>query len=231
MASFLNNENWNVLKMNLEQARTNMISQQIRTWGVTNPVITELFVDVPREQFVTAEYQDLAFADMTLPIGEDQIILSPKVEARMLDELAVQPHETVLEIGTGSGFMTALLAKQAKQVYSVDINKTLSNKAKQRLKALKIKNVTFYVADAAQGFNQADKVDVIVITGALPGLPDQFKDILRPCGRIMAILGDSPMMEATLVRLHTDGTFTIDSLFDTVAPTLVNAHQPDRFVF
>ena len=217
--------------MNLEQARTNMITQQIRTWGVTDPAITELFVTIPREKFVANEYQDLAFADMALPIAEGQVMLSPKVEAKMLDGLAIQSHETVLEIGTGRGFMTALLAKQAKRVYTVEINKPLSDKAKQRLKALKINNVDFYVADAAQGFNQIDKVDVIIITGALPELPDQFKEILRPNGRIMAILGDEPMMEVVLVKLHQGANFTTESLFDTVAPALINARQPDRFVF
>lgn len=217
--------------MNIEQARTNMVSQQIRTWDVTTPAIVELFDTVPREQFVATGYKDLAFADMMLPIGEGQVMLSPKVEARMLDALAIQPHETVLEIGTGSGFMTALLAKQAKKVHTVDIYSTLSDAAKARLKKLRIDNVKCYVADAAQGFTDAGKVDVIIITGSLPVLPETFKEALLPNGRIMAILGDEPMMEVVLAKPLVQGGFEVTSLFDTNVPVLENARQPERFVF
>lgn len=217
--------------MDIEIARTNMINRQIGTWEGMNPDILNLLSAVPREQFVSADDKDLAFADMSLPIGEGQIMLPPKTQARMLASLQLQPTESVLEVGTGNGFMTALMAKQAKHVYTVDCYPSLTQQAQGHLKTLNIHNVNYYTADAANGFDQIAPVNAIIITGGLPTLPASFYDALLPSGRIMAILGDNPIMEVVIEQSVNQGNFKRTSLFDTWVPMLNYVTQSERFTF
>lgn len=217
--------------MNIEQARLNMIKQQIRTWDVTDYKVLEAFSALPREEFVEPAYRNLAFADTNLPIGHNEVMLSPKVEGKMLQALNIQPHETVLEIGTGSGYFTALLAQFAKHVYSVEFYSDLSQNAAQLLKRHRINNVSLEIGNAARGWpHYSNEIDVLVITGSLPYLPESFKSCLKDSGRLMAILGDSPNMEVTLIKKQGQN-WTAKKIFETVAPALVHAQQPERFMF
>jgi protein-L-isoaspartate(D-aspartate) O-methyltransferase len=215
----------------LEQARFNMIEQQIRPWEVLDPRILKLMAEVPREDFVPARYRQLAFADMPIPLGDDQVMMPPKVAARILQALEIQPHETVLEVGTGTGYFTALLARLAKQVYSVDIDPRMTRLAAENLAAHDIHNVTLETGDAARGWDRHAPYDVIVITGSLPLLPESFQQSLTIGGRLVAIVGDSPVMEVVLIRRVGEDEFARESLFETDLPPLINAPQPERFTF
>lgn len=212
-----------------EQSRFNMIEQQIRTWEVLDPVVLDLLKKVPREAFVPSKYEGLAFADLEIPLGEGQLMLSPKVEGRILQALAIQKTDKVLEIGTGAGYLTALMATQAKHVDSVELNSKLSQAADKRIAAQKIKNVSLHVAD---GLNASDKIyDVIVLTGSLPVYPEQIERQLAMGGRMFVVVGDEPAMEAILVTRVTKDAVRRDNLFETYLPPLVNAPQPSRFSF
>jgi protein-L-isoaspartate(D-aspartate) O-methyltransferase len=206
-----------------------MIEQQIRTWEVLDPVVLDLLKKVPREAFVPSKYEGLAFADLEIPLGEGQLMLSPKVEGRILQALAIQKTDKVLEIGTGAGYLTALMATQAKHVDSVELNSKLSQAADKRIAAQKIKNVSLHVAD---GLNASDKIyDVIVLTGSLPVYPEQIECQLAMGGRMFVVVGDEPAMEAILVTRVTKDAVRRDNLFETCLPPLVNAPQPSRFSF
>ncbi len=217
--------------MNLEQARFNMIEQQIRPWDVLNPVVLDLLKQVKREEFVPAAYRTLAFVDMEIPIGHGETMLSPKLEARILQELAVTQSDTILEVGTGSGYLTALLATLGKFVHSVDIVAEFKAQAHIKLLAHGIGNVSLEVGDAAQGWSRHGKYDVIVITGSTPILPESFINDLNPGGRLFAITGDAPAMTAQLVHCVAPGAHRTITLFETVVKPLQHAMQPERFVF
>lgn len=217
--------------MDTAQLNTNMIQRQIQTWDVTDPKVIEAFHTIPRDAFAPNEFKNLAYADMEIPLGEHQTMLSPKVEARMLEALDLQPSDRVLEIGTGSGFMAALMSTLAYEVHTVDIHEGFKKRAIEHLKLQKINNVKCHCADAAQGFTEAGKFNVIVITGALPFLPESFKEMLEPNGRLMAILGEGDNMEVVLATLVSPTQFTVKSLFDTSTQPLINAKQPEPFVF
>ena len=216
-------------EMNFEEARFNMIEQQIRPWEVIDQRVLDLLSEVPREDFVPPQYRNLALVDMFLPIGHEQSMMSPKLEARILQALEIQPFETVLEVGTGSGYMTALLAKLAKQVYSIEIIPEFIKSAQARLSEHGINNVTLEEGDAAQGWPQDAPYDVIVITGALPFLPEAFKQSMNIGGRLIAFIGDSPALEVVLITRIGEQAWTEESLFETDLPPLQNAVQPDRF--
>jgi protein-L-isoaspartate(D-aspartate) O-methyltransferase len=216
--------------MNLEQARFNMIEQQIRTWEVLDPVVLDLLHRVPREDFVPIAYKGLAFADLEIPIGHGQVMLSPKMEARMLQALNLKTTDTVLEVGTGSGYMTALLASLADHVYSVELIQELSHNAAQKLAAHQITNVTLEVGDGTRNWD-AGRYDVIVLTGSTPVLPDEFQQHLKPGGRLLAIIGEAPAMEAVLVTCIAEGVYRRTVLFETVTPALDNAPQAEQFTF
>lgn len=216
--------------MNLEQARFNMIEQQIRTWEVLDPIVLDLLQQVPREDFVPAAYKGLAFADLEIPLGHGQNMLSPKLEARMLQALGLKKTDNVLEIGTGSGYMTALLAKLAQQVYSVELIQELSHSAAQKLAAHGIANVTLEVGDGAHSWD-AGSYDAIVLTGSVPLLPEDFEAQLKPGGRLLAVVGEAPAMEAVLVTCVSPGVCRRTTLFETCIPSLNNAPQPERFRF
>jgi protein-L-isoaspartate(D-aspartate) O-methyltransferase len=217
--------------MDLEQARINMLKQQIRAWGVLNDHILDLLKTTPREEFVPSAYRKLAFADLNIPLGFGEVMLTPKEEAYIIQALDLAPNELVLEIGTGSGYITALLAKMTKQVYSIDIRPEFTLEANAKLKQLGITNVQLETGDATQGWDVHQSYDVIVITGSLPILPDSFKQHLTVGGRLFTILGQAPVMEAVLITRTDKQAWQTTKLFETVVPALHNAQQPPPFIF
>ena len=216
--------------MNFEQARFNMVEQQIRTWEVLDQDVLDLLFAVRREDFVPPAYRLLAFADLEIPLGDGQRMWAPKMEARVVQELKLRPAESVLEIGTGSGYLTALMASQGAQVVSVEINPRLSAAAKARLAQAGIGSVELAVGDGARGWATAT-YDAIVLTGSTPVLPDAFVRQLNPGGRVFAVVGDRPVMTAQLVRWVAPDAVTTRSLFETVLDPLKNAATPARFEF
>jgi len=217
--------------MNFEQARFNMIEQQIRTWEVLDAGVLDLLHEVRREDFVPPEHQALAFADLEVPLGHGEAMMQPKVEARIVQELALQSHETVYEVGTGSGYLTALLARRARHVTSAEIHPDFKARAGTNLAAAGIANVTLLEGDSAQRPLADGTYDAIVITGSTPVLARAFLERLAPGGRLFVVLGDPPVMKATLVRQLTPGSQQHVELFETVLKPLVNAPQPSRFRF
>lgn len=217
--------------MNLEQARHNMVEQQIRTWEVLDQDVLDLLYAVPREEFVPAAYRNLAFSDMEVPIGEGERMWAPKIEARVLQELAVQRTERVLEVGTGSGYFTALLAHRAAHVYSVEIRPALAEFGRSNLERHGKENVTLEVGDGARGFPKWAPYDVIALTGSTPLLPQALLDSLAPGGRLFAVLGDAPVMTAKIYTCAAPGAFRATEIFETVLAPLVNCAQPPRFRF
>jgi len=218
-------------EMNFEVARFNMVQQQIRTWDVLDPRVLDLVGKMPREDFVPPAYRKLAFVDMNIPLGQEQVMMAPKVEARLLQELEISPQDKILEVGTGSGYMTALLASFGAHVYSVEIIPEFSTQAAAKLAAHQIGNVTLEVGDAARGWGRHGPYDVIAITGSLPILPDSFRNSLKVGGRLFAIVGQSPVMEAKLIRRVSQTSWSEASLFETSLPPLRNALEPSKFVF
>jgi protein-L-isoaspartate(D-aspartate) O-methyltransferase len=214
-----------------ERARFNMVEQQIRTWEVLDQRVLDLLFRLRREDFVPPQYRALAFADMEIPIGHGERMLQPKVEARMLQELGVAPSDRVLEVGTGSGYMTALLASVAAHVYSVDIHEDFIRAAAERLARSGISNVTLETGDAARGWDAHGPYDAIVLTGSVPVLPPAFKASLKTGGRLIAVTGEPPVMEAQLVTAVEAGAYNTITLFETCIAPLKNAVQPDKFVF
>lgn len=214
-----------------ETARFNMIEQQIRTWEVLDPAVLSLLDIVPREHFVSADQVGLAFADIELPIGHGQTMLSPKVEGRILQALALKKSDKVLVIGTGSGYLTALIASQAAAVTAIEINSELSKLAAQRLKQEGIVNVTLKVADGVAGDAQQGPFDAIVFTGALELRPSNVEQQLSIGGRLFSVIGHAPIMQATLVTRVSEEGFKRDVLFETTLPYLSNAPQSEKFSF
>jgi len=217
--------------MNFEQARTNMVEQQIRTWEVLDQAVLDLLYAVPREDFVPPPYRALAFADMEIPIGEGEKMMAPKIEARIVQALAPHKTERVLEVGTGSGYLTALLAHRAAHVHSVEIRPALAAFGRDNLARHGADNVTLETGDAARGWPTRAPYDVIVLTGSTPALPKVLLDQLAPGGRLFAVIGELPVMVARLVTCSAPGAFRSVELFDTVLAPLVNAEQPPRFIF
>lgn len=217
--------------MDLEQTRFNMVAQQIRTWYVLDDNVLDLLYKVKREEFVPAENRAAAFVDMEIPLGYGQVMLTPKMEARILQELHVQKTDKILEVGSGSGYMTALLADRGAHVYSVEIIPELKAMAENNLKAHNITNVTVEQGDAARGWSKHEPYDVIVLTASTPVLPAAFQNSLNPGGRLFAIVGEDPVMEALLITCVAPGEFTTTQLFETSTAALVNAQQPARFSF
>lgn len=214
-----------------EIARFNMIEQQIRTWEVLDPVVLALLNEIPREHFVPAEYQGLAFADIEIPIGAGQTMLSPKLEGRILQALSVQKTHNVLHIGTGSGYVTALLASLAKHVTSVEVNAEISAKAAKSLTQQGVKNVTLMVADGALGLPNQAPFDLIVYTASSPIEPPHVRHQLAIGGALLIVLGTGPAMQATLIQRFSEAGFRQDVLFETYVPELVNATQATTFEF
>jgi protein-L-isoaspartate(D-aspartate) O-methyltransferase len=218
-------------QIDVERARFNMIEQQIRPWEVLDQEVLDLLFAVRREEFVPAEYCGLAFVDTEVPLGHGEKMLAPRIEARMVQALAVKPGDRVLEVGTGSGYMTALLAKRGAHVYSVEIIPEFSAQAAAKLKAHDIDNVTLEIGDAVRGWDWHAPYDVIVLTGSVPVLADDFQRSLNPGGRLLAVVGEAPAMGARLITCTAPDTYNAIGLFETCIPALRNAPQPERFVF
>lgn len=217
--------------MNVEQARFNMVEQQIRTWEVLDQGVLDLLYAVPREEFVPQTYRKLAFADMEIPLGEGESMMAPKMEARIVQALALRKTDRVLEVGTGSGYLTALLARCAAHVYSLEIRPALAAFGRANLERHGAGHVTLEVADGARGDAKRAPYDAIVLTGSTPVLPATLKEQLAPGGRLFAVVGEPPMMVARLVTCSAPGAYGSTALFDTVLAPLVNAEHPARFQF
>jgi len=221
----------NMHSTELERARFNMVEQQIRPWDVLDQRVLDLLFRLRRENFVPQAYRNLAFADIELPLGEGEFMLAPKLEARLLQELNLSPDDRVLEVGTGSGYMTALLASFAQHVYSVEIIPAFTQSASARLAGCGIRNVTLDTGDAARGWIRHGPYDAIVLTGSVPVLPAAFEESLKPGGRLLAIVGEPPVMQARLITCTAPSAFHTITLFETSVPPLRNVLQPERFVF
>lgn len=219
--------------MNYEQARFNMVEQQIRPWEVLDQQVLQVILHTPREDFVPAAYRSLAFADTNIPLGQGQVMMIPSVEGRLLQALTLQKTDKVLEIGTGSGYLTACLAKLAGHVESVDIFPGFTESAAKKLAAHGISNVNLASGDAAEGWNSGGQYDAIAVTGSVPVIPESYKKALTVNGRLFVIVGDTsmPIMSAHLVTRVTESQWVQESLFETSIPPLLNAKKPRTFVF
>lgn len=212
--------------MNLEQARFNMVEQQVRPWEVLDQQVLDRLAVVPREDFVPPAFRNLAYADIQIPIGQGQVMLPPNVEGRLLQALALEASDTVLEIGTGTGYLTAVIAGLAGHVHSVDIFPEL-----QRLAEYHLKNVSLEVGDAARGWPREGGFDAIAITGSLPGLPKAFPEALKVGGRLFAVLGRAPVMEAVCIIRMGEQEWSREGLFETVIPPLLHSEPAPKFTF
>lgn len=220
--------------MNVEQARFNMIEQQIRPWEVLDPAVLELLAVVRREDFVPPAYQALAFVDMQVPLPGGGAMLEPRVEARLLQELQVQRHEKVLEIGTGSGFMAALLGHRAQKVFTLECSPERARTAAQNLQRAGVSNVVVRevaAAEGARGLPGEAPFDVIVLSGSVAEVPRALLEQLKPGGRLAAIVGDEPVMRARLFTRVSDAAWSSVDLFDTLAPRLMGFETPSQFRF
>ena len=221
--------------MNVEQARFNMVEQQIRTWEVLDQDVLDLLYAVRREDFVLKTYRDLAFSDLEIPLraGAEpcEHMWAPKFEARVLQELAVKKSDSVLEVGTGSGYLAALLAHRAQHVRSIEINPELASFGRDNLARAGVENVTLEQGDGSRGWSTHAPYDVIVVTSSMPVLPREFLSQLTPGGRLFAVLGDPPVMAARLLTCLAEGSHVQRDLFETCLAPLKNALQPERFQF
>ncbi len=219
------------MSMNFERARFNMVEQQIRPWEVLDDRVLSLLESIHREDFVPVKYRKLAFADMSIPLEAGQVMMRPNIEGRVLQALDLGEDETVLEIGTGSGFITACLASLAKSVVSVEIIEELHETAVAGLEEKNIRNTELFVGDVMRGWQPEQAHDVVVVTGSVPVVPEQFLGWVNPGGRMFVITGDSPAMEARLLTRLDVTQWREESLFETDLPRLINAEKPAEFVF
>ncbi len=217
-------------KLNFERARHNMVEQQIRTWDVFDERVLDLMLEVPREDFVPQALRSLAFNDMAVPLRHGEAMMQPKVEARMLQALNVHPADTILEIGTGSGYVTALLAGLGQHVFSVDLHADFVESAGTRLASHGIDDVTLDTGDAARGWGRRGTFDIIAVTGSLPELTGDIRKDLNIGGRMFAVIGREPVMEACLITRLGRDDWQKEALFETVVPPLANAPESHHFV-
>ena len=220
-----------MLANDLETARFNMVAQQIRPFEVIDERVLNALQRVPRERFVGDEYQGLAFADVAVPLADGQQMMKPVQEAHLLQAVNVQPGDSVLEIGTGSGFITACLAHLGGVVTSYEIRPALSKSAAERLNALHVNNVELVAGDGLHASLAPNRFKVIAVTRSLPSYPTFLEDLLAPGGRLFVVVGEGPAMTAMLTTRNADGEIWQEKLFETVLPPLDNAPQPDHFVF
>ena len=218
-------------ELDIELARDNMIEQQIRPWDVLDQRVLDAIKQIPRERFAPEQYKNLAFSDMQIPISEGQLMMEPKLEARMLQTLQIEPEDRILEIGTGTGYLTACLARLGNEVVTVEIDPELSRQAQQSLTGQGLENVAFQVGDASEGWSRDGEFDVIAITGSLPELPESYKQQLKNNGRLFVIEGEGSLMEAQLITRTGKSDWSTESLFETFLPALVNTGNTDTFVF
>ena len=219
------------MNMNFDQARFNMVEQQIRPWEVLDGRVLSLLETIHREDFVPVRYRKLAFADLAIPLDHRQVMMRPKIEARMLQALDLKEDETVLEIGTGSGFVTACLAALSKRVVSVELHEELHREARARLDDVGTRNVELFAGDVMGGWQPEQAHDVVVVTGSVHEVPEQFLGWVNPGGRMFVIRGESPAMEATLMTRQDVTEWTVESLFETDLPPLENSAKEAEFEF
>ena len=216
---------------NVEQARYHMIEQQIRPWNVFNPAVLDLLASVKREDYVPLAQKSLAFVDMAIALPGGQSMLPPRVQARLLQDAAVQATDKVLEIGTGSGYMTALLAHQAQRVISLEINPEIAAMARDNLQRAGIHNVEVRQADGSKGTPAEAPFDVIVLGGSVAEVPQSLLNLLKVGGRLVAIVGEEPIMHAQVITRTSETNFTSVDKWDDNAPRLLNFPQPSAFKF
>lgn len=222
-----------------EKARFNMVEQQVRPWDVADSAVLGLLASLPREVFVPAAYRSLAFADLevplTTPAQPGKCMLAPKVQARLLQDAAVKPTDNVLDIGTGSGYMAAMLGRLAKHVRSIEIDGALAASARANLATAGIHNVDVVHADAAASGFQACEADapydVIMLGGAVAQVPEYLLSLLKVGGRLVGLVGDEPVMRATLITRATETAYTTEQPWDHLVPALAHFPQPSRFTF
>jgi len=219
-----------MVQIDIEQARFNMIEQQVRPWDVLDQRVLDVMSTTPREDFVPEKYRSLAFADINIPLGHDQVMMAPKTEGRLLQVLDIQATDSVLEIGTGSGYLTACLSRLGNHVASIEIFPEFREEAAVKLAAHGYRNVTLKEGDAANGIGSDTRYNVIAVTGSLPLLHRQFHDNLAVGGRLFIISGIPPVMEALLITRIDERNWSRESLFETSLPPLLHATQPQRFV-
>ncbi len=207
-----------------------MVEQQIRTWEVLDHTVLELLEQAPRHEYVPEAYRNLAYADIAVPLGEGEVMMPPRVEARLLQALGIGTDDRALEIGTGSGFLTSLMASLAREVISVEISDTLADAGARNLKNHAVANVSLERGDAVHGWEKHAPYDVIAVTGSVPILEPHFRQQLAVGGRLFVIVGEAPAMEALLIRRSGQDQWSTESLFETVVPKLRGAKEPDRFV-
>jgi protein-L-isoaspartate(D-aspartate) O-methyltransferase len=211
-------------------ARQQMVDQQIRTWEVLDPRVLDVFAQVPREAFVPPDYRELAFADTPIPIGLGQSMLAPKIQGRILQALSIVQTDSVLEVGSGSGYLSACLSLLAFSTRSIDIHPQFTASAQANVRAVPASRVTFETRDAFST-EPLGEFDAIAVTGSLPVYDARFERSLRIGGRLFAIVGEAPVMDAILVRRVDTAEWTRESLFETVVEPLINATAAQRFVF
>ena len=216
-------------QLNLEQARLNMIEQQIRTWEVLDQDVLDLITSIHREDFVPDKFRQLALADVQLPLAHNQVTMTPKMEARLLQAINVRKNDKVLEIGTGCAYMTALLAKSANKIVTVDIFQDFIRDAERKLARHNINNVTLENGDAVDGWGKGSFYDAIIVTGSVPELKPCFQEQLAVNGRLFIIVGKSPVMEAQLITRIGDNEWSREYLFETDLPPLIGAHTTEHF--
>lgn len=217
--------------MNIEQARFNMIEQQIRPWDVLDLEVLGLLSIVKRENFVPAAYRDLAFADLELPLPGGHKMLFPRVEARVLQELAVKKHENVLLIGAGSGYLAALFAARAQHVTAVEIDPVVAKLAEDNLRNNGVTNAEVALGDGSRGWPAKAPYDVICVAGGLPVVPQEMLEQLKTGGRLSAFVGGRPVMKAQIITRIDDKQYRVADVFETYVDHLVNAIEPSRFKF
>lgn len=219
------------MSMNFDLARHNMVEQQVRPWEVLDSSVLELMERLHREDFVPVRYRKLAFADLSIPLDHDQVMMKPVIEGRMLQALELKPDETVLEIGTGSGWITACLAHLASRVVSVEIFADLSASAGRTLQEKEIANVELECGDVMSGWQPEQAHDVVVVTGSVEQVPEHFRGWVNPGGRMFVVTGQAPAMEAMLYTRLNATEWRAESLFETDLPRLIHAEGPPEFEF
>lgn len=218
------------MAMNFEQARQNMVENQVRPWEVLDYDVLETLKSVRREDFVAPAHRNVAFADLTLPLGHGEVMMKPVIEGRVLQAIALTKTDAVLEIGTGSGYLTACLARLGGTVTSIDMHADFVDAARQRLSAAGVTNVFLATAEAVNGYTPAGVFDVVVVTGAVHAVPEKFVRWLKVGGRMFVVRGDSPAQTAVLLTHEGEGRFREESLFETDLPYLAHAAPVKRFV-
>lgn len=218
------------MPLDFERARFNMVEQQVRPWEVLDPRVLDVMARVRREDFVPARWRKLAFADVEIPLGHGETMNKPVLQGRILQALEVQPGDAVLEIGSGSGYLTACLAHLGREVLGIEQHAELAERARTRLAEAGLANVRIEVGDALSGWEPGRRFDAIAVNGAVETIPQRFLDWLNPGGRLFVVRGVAPAMEAVLLTRDAASGFTTDSLFETDIPYLNHAAPPQRFV-